>query len=167
MPATLSELSATLDELLPAAAMAEAARKALLQKEAQALQEILRRVWLLMTMQDARDRESCYRNEITLLEISERAHTVEHSGLRVCTRLVFCDDRRLIRRFEVEQWGDCAFQIQDEQELTCEMAVKSYGLDAICAGLQEELQSGYPVKAILMGYQERLLAATKILEGLR
>jgi hypothetical protein len=46
------------------------------------------------------------------------------------------------------------------------MAVKSYGLDAICAGLQEELRSSYPMKAILTGCQERLLAATKILEGL-
>jgi len=166
MPTTLSDLAATLDELEPAAAMAEAARKALLQKETLALQEILRRVWMLMTMQDAKTRESCYRHEIALLEISERAQTGESSGLRVCTRLVFCDDQRLIRRFEVEQWGSCAFQIQDEQELSCEMAVKSYGLDAICAGLQEELQSSYPMKSILTGCQERLLAVTKVLEGL-
>jgi hypothetical protein len=55
MPSTLSDLAATLDELLPAAAMTEAARKALLQKETQALQEILRRVWLLMIWQDAQD----------------------------------------------------------------------------------------------------------------
>ena len=166
MPSPLSDLAATLDELEPAAAMAEAARLALLQKETQALQEILRRVWLLMILQDARNRESCYRNEITLLEISERAHTGENSGLRICTRLVFCDDQRLIRRFEVEQWGDCSFQIQEEQELTCEMAVKSYGLDAICRGLEEELRSSYPMKAILAGCQERLLAATRLLEGL-
>jgi hypothetical protein len=167
MPSTLSDLAATLDELEPAAAMAVAARKALLQKETQALQEILRRVWLLITLQDARERESCYRHEITLLEISESARTGENSGLRISTRLVFCDDQRLIRRFEVEQWGDCGFQIQDEQELTCEMAVKSYGLDAICAGLHEELLSDYPMTAMLTGYQERLLAATKVLERLR
>ena len=43
----------------------------------------------------------------------------------------------------MEQWGGCAFQIRDKQELTCEMAVKSYGLDAICRGLQEELLSSY------------------------
>ena len=55
MPSTLSELAATLDELEPAAAMAEAARKALLQKETLALQEILRRVWLVMISQDAQD----------------------------------------------------------------------------------------------------------------
>ncbi len=73
MPSPLSDLAATLDELEPAAAMAEAARLALLQKETRALQEILRRVWLLMTLQDARKRESCYRREIALLEISERA----------------------------------------------------------------------------------------------
>ncbi len=167
MPSPFSDLAATLDELEPAAAMADAARKALLQEEAQALQEILRRVWLLMTLQDARDRESCYRNEIALLEISERASTGESSGLRICTRLVFCDDQRLIRCFEVEQWGDCSFQIQDELEISCEMAVKSYGLDAICAGLQEVLLARYPMKANLTGYQERLLAATKVLEGLR
>ncbi len=167
MPAPFSDLAATLDELLPAAAMGKASRKALLQKETLALQEILRRVWLLMTMQDAKTRESCYRNEITLLEISESAHTGENGGLRVCTRLVFCDDQRLIRRFEVEQWGDCSFQIQDEQELTCEMAVKSYGLDAICRGLEEELLARYPMTAILAGCQERLLAVTKILEELR
>ncbi|MCX6668920.1 MAG: hypothetical protein NTV25_03815 [Methanothrix sp.] len=119
-----------------------------------------------MIWQDAKDRESCYRNEITLLEISEKAYTGENSGIRVSTRLVFCDDRRLFRRFEVEQWGDCAFQIQEEQELSCEMAVKSYGLDAICRGLQEELRSN-PLKAILSSCQERLLAVTKILEGLR
>ncbi len=167
MPSALSDLAATLDELLPAATMAEAARKALLQKEAQALQEILRRVRLLMTLQDAKTRESCYRHEINLLEISEGARTGEHSGLRISTRLVFCDDQRLIRRFEVEQWGDCSFQIQDEQELTCEMAVKAFGLDAICSGLQKELLSGYPMAEMLAGYQERLLAATKILEELR
>ncbi len=167
MPSPLSDLAATLTDLEPAAAMAEAARLALLQKEALALQEILKRVWLLMTMQDARERESCYRREIALLEISERAQTGEQSGLRICTRLVFCDDQRLIRRFEVEQWGGCAFQIQDEQELTCEMAVKSYGLDAICSGLQGELQSSYPMKSILAGCQERLSAVTRLLEGLR
>jgi len=134
----------------------------------QAFQEILRRVWLLMISQDAKDRESCYRNEITLLEISEKAYTGEDSGIRVSTRLVFCDDQRLIRRFEIEPWGGgYAFQIQEEQELSCEMAVKSYGLDAICAGLQEELRSGYPMNGILTGCQERLLAVTKILEGLR
>jgi len=75
------------------------------------------------------------RFKIILLEISERVYTGENSGLRVCSRLVFCIDQRLILRFEVEQWGGYAFQIQDEQELSCEMAVKSYGLDAICAGL--------------------------------
>jgi len=166
MPSSLSELAATLDELEPAAAMAEAAKKRLLQKETQALQEILRRVWLLMISQDAKDRESCYCNEITLLEISEKAYTEENSGIRVSTRLVFCDDQRLIRRFEIEQWGNYAFQIQEEQELSCEMAVKSYGLDAICRGLQEELRSN-PIKAILSSCQERLLAVTKILEGLR
>ncbi len=162
-----SALAATLDELLPAATMTEAAKKALLQKEAQALQEILRRVRLLMTGQDAQFRESCYRHEIVLLEISEEARTGEQSGLRISTRLVFCDDQRLIRRFEVEQWGDCGFQIQDEQELTYEMAVKAFGLDAICAGLQEALLARYPVKAMLADYQERLLLATKMLEGLR
>jgi len=166
MPSPLSDLAATLDELEPAAAMAEAAMRALLQKETQALQEILRRVWLLMIWQDARDRESCYRHEITLLEISERAQTGESSGLRVCTRLVFCDDQRLFLRFEVEQWGSYAFQIQEEMELSCEMAVKSYGLDAICRGLQGELRSSYPVKAILADCQERLLTVTKVLEGL-
>ncbi len=166
MPFALSDLAATLDELLPAATMTEAAKKALLQKEAQALQEILRRVRLLMTLQDAKSRESCYRHEILLLEISEGARTGEHSGLRISTRLVFCDDQRLIRRFEVEQWGDCGFQIQDEQELTCEMAVKAFGLDAICKGLEEELRTGYPMKATLTGYQERLLAVTKMLEGI-
>ena len=46
------------------------------------------------------------------------------------------------------------------------MAVKSYGLDAICRGLQGELLSGYPMKAILAGCQERLLAVTKVLVGL-
>jgi hypothetical protein len=167
MPSTLSDLAATLADLEPAATMAEAARLALLQKEAQALQEILSRVRLLMTRQDAKIRESCYRHEITLLEISERARTGENSGLRISTRLVFCDDQRLIRRFEVEQWGGCAFQIQDEQELTYETAVKSYGLDAICAGLQGELLARYPMKEILTGCQERLLAATKMLEELR
>jgi len=166
MPSHLSDLAATLAELEPAAAMAEAARLALLQKETLALQEILRRVWRLMTLQDAKCRESCYRHEIALLEISERAQTGERSGLRVCTSLVFCDDQRLIRRFEIEQWGGCAFQIQDEQELTCEMAVKTFGLDAICTGLQGELGSGYPMKAILTDCQERLLAVTKVLEGL-
>jgi len=70
MPSPLSDLAATLDELEPAAAMAEAARKALRQKETLALQEILMRVWL---------------------ELSGRAQTGESSGLRVCTRLVFCD----------------------------------------------------------------------------
>jgi len=35
-----------------------------------------------------------------------------------------------------------------------------------CAGLQEELRSNYPMKSILAGCQERLLAATKVLEGL-
>ena len=166
MPSPHSDLAATIADREPAATMAEALRLALLQKETQALREILRRVWLLMTMQDARERESCYRREIALLEFSERAQTGEQSGLRVCTTLVFCDDQRLIRRLEIEQWGGCAFQIQDEQELTCEMAVKSYGLDAICAGLQEELQSSYPMKAILTDCQERLLAVTKVLEGL-
>jgi len=34
------------------------------------------------------------------------------------------------------------------------------------AGLQEELLSGYPGHAILAGCQERLLAVTKVLEGL-
>jgi hypothetical protein len=53
-----------------------------------------------------------------------------------------------------------------KMELSCEMAVKSYGLDAICRGLQGELRSGYPMKAILTGCQERLLAVTKVLEGL-
>ena len=46
------------------------------------------------------------------------------------------------------------------------MAVKSYGLDAICKGLQEELLSGDPMKAILTDCQERLLAVAKVLEGL-
>jgi hypothetical protein len=35
-----------------------------------------------------------------------------------------------------------------------------------CTGPQEELLSGYPVKAILTGYQERLLAVARVLERL-
>jgi hypothetical protein len=112
MPSPLSDLAATLAELKPAAATAEAARLSLLQKEAQVLQEILRRVWRLMALQDAKGGESCYRREIALLEICERTQTGEQSGLRISTTLVFCDDRRLIRRFLVEQWGECSFQIQ-------------------------------------------------------
>ena len=50
--------------------------------------------------------------------------------------------------------------------MTCEMAVKSYGLDAICTGLQGELRSSYPMKANLAGCQERLLAVTRLLERL-
>jgi hypothetical protein len=67
-------------------------------------------------------RESCNRHEIILPETSERANTGERSGLRACSRLVFCNDLRHIRHFEVEKWGSCTFPIQDEQEMTHEMA---------------------------------------------
>ena len=44
-----------------------------------------------MTLQDADNRESCYRREIALLEVCERAQTGAQSGLRICTTLVFCN----------------------------------------------------------------------------
>jgi hypothetical protein len=46
------------------------------------------------------------------------------------------------------------------------MAVKAFGLDAICRGLQEALKADSPVKANLADCQERLLAAAEALEEL-
>ncbi|WP_286857434.1 hypothetical protein [Methanosaeta sp. UBA356] len=133
MASSLVELNALLDSFIPLSKKVSIAEIKVLEKEAEALDKILARVWMLMPCL-----YDCH-----IINRRELVPTGENSGFAVSNRLTLFDGGpHLFRSFVVEQWGtdSPAFEINDSKDISCKDAIQTYGFDAICAGLAEMLK---------------------------
>jgi len=73
MAPSLVELNALLDNYIPLTKKVSDAKTAAMQKEAEALEKILARVWLVMRYIDTEGQAPYYRNKIDIIDRSEKA----------------------------------------------------------------------------------------------
>lgn len=139
MSAALEELNALLDNFVPMVRQVSNAKTTALEKEAEALDLILSRTWLILPYLH----ENGEPGQCPLIDRTESVPTGEDSGFAVHNQLLLLDDGpRLVRSFAVSRWGrdSPAFEIDDRKDITCLDAIKSFGFDEICAGLVEMLK---------------------------
>jgi len=166
MPRSIRDLNDMLDSLEPVVHELRGVEKDLLEREAQILEKLLRRVGPILTAYAHRCRPS-YRGRLTLINETRDVYEDELGGFLTRTGLTYYDTGRLVRHFEVLSWGQRAAEIgtNDDVEISFEAAVQSFGLEAICAGLLDALKN-FPIHGSLREYQARLSAATETLNGL-
>jgi len=165
MPRSIHDLNTALDVLEPFAHELQTVEKALLEREAQILEELLRRAGSLLAMYSHNSRHY-YHGELILLDEIGDVYEDESGGFKTRVRLIYFDNGRLVRRLDVSSWGHHAIKIDDDSDLSFEAAVQSFGLEAICAGLQDALRN-FPIHCSLLECRKRLLAATQIIHELR
>ncbi len=166
MATSLTELNALLDNFIPLTKKVSAAKDLALQKEAEALEKILVRVWLVMPYLH----ENGEPGQCPLINRSERTPTGQDSGLSVRNSLTLTEDGPcLIRSFAVERWGtdSHAFQIDDKQEISCLDAIKTYGFEDICEGLADMLKCNVSLDVEYKELLCRIERADSLVEALQ
>lgn len=162
MPTSLVELNALLDNFIPLTKKVSIAKASALQKEADCLEKILARVWLVMPYLH----ENGEPGQCPLINRTERVPTGQDSGLSIRNELTLIeDDPHLVRSFTVERWGPDApaFQIDDKQDISCLDAIKTYGFEDICAGLVDMLMCQICITAEYQELQSRIERADSLL----
>jgi len=138
-PSSLVELNCLLDNFIPLTKKVSVAKDLALQKEAEALEKILARTWMVLPYL----RESNEPSQCPLINETKTVPTGQDNGFRVNNRLTLMEDGpHLVRLFTVEHFGTATpcFEIADTKEISCLDAVKCFGFEAICAGLVEMLK---------------------------
>jgi len=166
IPAALTEINATLDDLSPLPEKIALLRKETLQREADALAVILQKAAPFVPLRD--DCETYYRRSITIFSSSESVPLDIDRSFSSDLRLVLYEDGRLTRarRFRETCARGFGWEQEEEEELACAAAISLYGLDAIASGLAGALELG-SIKALGGKLEERRLAIEKILEALQ
>ena len=140
MDTSLTELNALLDNFVPLVKKVSIAKDLALQKEAEALEKILARVWMVMPYLH----EDGEPGQCPLINRVEEVPLSKDSGFRISNTLTLIEDGpHLARSFTVEYWGmksTPSFEINDAQYVSCEVAVRTYGFEDICAGLVDMLK---------------------------
>jgi hypothetical protein len=165
MATSLHELNAQLDNFAPLTKKVSDAKITAMQKEAEALEKILARVWLVMRYMDTDGQAPYYRNKIDIIDHSEKAITGEDSGFRFSNRLTLYEEGRLTRSHVVEHWGQDGpcFEFNDEQEIDCFGAVRCFGFEAICNGLADMLKCNVSLDVEFKQLQSRIEQADSLL----
>ena len=165
MATSLVELNALLDNFVPLTKTVSDAKIAAMQKEAEALEKILARVWLVMRYLDTEGQAPYYRNKIDIINHSEKAITSEDSGFRFSNKLTLYEEGRLTRSHAVEHWGQGGpcFEFNDEQEIDCFGAVRCFGFEAICDGLADMLKCNVSLDVEYKELQSRIEQADLLL----
>ena len=101
-----------------------------------------------------------------LINRTERVITGQDSGFAVHNMLTLLDDGpRLVRSFTVEHWGTAtlAFEINDNQDISCLDAIKTYGFEEICAGLVDMIKSNGGLAMEYKALQTRIETADSLI----
>ncbi len=165
MAPSLAELNALLDNYIPLTKKVSDAKTEVMQKEAEALEKILARVWSVMRYMDTEGQAPYYRNKIDIIDHSERAITSDDSGFRFSNRLTLYEEGWLTRSHVVEHWGQgCpCFEFNDEQEIDCFGAVRCFGFEAICDGLADMLKCNVTLDCEFKELQTRIERADSLI----
>ncbi len=164
MAASLVDLNALLDNFIPLTKKVSDAKITAMQKEAEALEKILARVWLVMRYMDTEGRAPYYRNKIDIIDHSEKAITSDNSGFRFSNKLTLYEEGRLTRSHAVEHWGQGpCFEFNDEQEIDCFGAIRCFGFEAICDGLADMLKCNVTLDCEFKELQTRIERADSLI----
>ncbi|MGA9099506.1 MAG: hypothetical protein WB392_11320 [Methanotrichaceae archaeon] len=137
----LSELSTALDELQPLASKITDLKKETIEREAAILKAILEKVTPLVPLL-SEDCEQHYRREIVILTREERIQLEEGLGFFSEHRLILYENGLLAR---THRYGECSegsrpgWENTDEDMLTPEAAIITFGFTAISKGLTKAL----------------------------
>ncbi len=166
IPAALTEINATLDDLGPLPEKIALLRKETLQREAEALAAILQKAAPFVPLMD--DSEPYYRKSITIFTRSESVPLDEDRSFSSDLRLLLYEDGHLTRarRFRETCTRGFGWEQEEEEEINCLAAVSLYSLGAIVSGLTGALELG-SIKALHRDLERRLSAILKILEDLQ
>ena len=159
MASSLVELNALLDSFVPLSRKVSMAEIEVREKEAEALEKILARVWIVMP----------FLHDCHIINRRKRVSTGDNSGFAISNRLAFFDDGpRLFRSFVVERWGtdSPAFEINDGRDISCNEAIQTYGFDVICADLAEMLKCQCNVDVEYSNLQTRIKNIDSLLQVL-
>jgi hypothetical protein len=159
----LAELNALLDNFIPLTKKVNIAKVEALEKEAEALEKILIRAWMVMPYLH----ENGEPGQCTLINKTERILTGQDSGFAVHNTLTLFDDGpRLVRSFTVEHWGTAtpAFAINDSTDISCLDAIKTYGFEEICAALVDMISCDGGLAMEYNALQTRIERADSLIE---
>jgi hypothetical protein len=102
-----------------------------------------------------------------LINRVEEVPLSKDSGIRISNTLTLIEDGpHLIRSFTVEHWGmnlTPSFEINDTQYVSCEVAVRTYGFEDICAGLADMLKCQISIDVEYKELQSRIEKADSLL----
>ena len=164
----LSELSTALDELAPLAPNIAILRKEILDREAAVLKSILEKLTPLVPLLSD-DCEQCYRREIVILTKEERVQLEKDFGFFSEHRLILYENGMLVRE---HRYGECSeglhmgWENADEDVLSPQAAITTFGLTAISEGLIKVLNEASSVTILKDELEGRLAALARILDAL-
>ncbi len=170
-PATtsmLSELTASLAELWPLTFNIIDLQKQTLEKEASILKAIVEKATPLVPLL-CEDCEQCYRREIVILAREERVQ-LDDFGFFSEHRLILYENGLLARTHRYGQsMKDLNFGCEntDEDVLTPESAITTFGFTAISKGLMRILGDASSMAVLKEELEGRLAALAEALEALR
>jgi hypothetical protein len=167
MDTSLTELNALLDNFVPLVKKVSAAKTEAMQKEAEALEKILARVWMVMPYLH----ENGEPGQCPLINRVEEVPLSKDSGIRVSNTLTLIEDGPLLARsFTVEHWGmnlSPSFEINDSQYVSCAVAVRTYGFEAIIDGLVDMLKCQISLDVEYKELQSRIEKADSLVSSLQ
>jgi len=167
-PLPLTELNTALDEFGLRAAQISSLKNEILAREAVVLKAILEKVTPLVPLL-SRDYELYYRRELVILAREERVQLEKISFFYNEHRLILYESGQLVRRHRYGEWSESsrpAWEITEEDELTPQAAIISFGLDAIAEGLIKAFKEAPQVIILKEDLERRLTALTRILGAL-
>ncbi len=165
----LSELDIALDEFAPLASKIADLKKETLAKEAAVLKAILEKATPLVPMLSD-DCNQYYRREIVILTQEERVQLENGYGFFSEYRLILYENGLLVR---MHRYGECSegfrlgWENEDEDVLTPEAAITTFGLLAISKGLIMALGETLCMVTLKEELEGRLAALTEALEAMR
>jgi len=166
VPAPLSQLNSSLDDLSPLPEKIAIVKKETLKREAEALVQTLEKVAPFIPLLD--DSEPYYRKSIVIFNKSESFPFEDGRSFCSEVNLILYENGSLTRSLLLRETctDGIGWERQEEEEMDCAFAVSIYGLDAIASGLAVALDELSSIRIMHQDLERRLAAITNILEAL-
>ncbi len=165
----LSGLNTALGELAPLAPRIADLRKETLDREAAILKSILEKVTPLVPLLSD-DCDQYYRREIIILTREERVQLEKSYGFFSDYRLILYENGLLVR---MHRYGECSeglrlgWENADEDVITPQAAIMTFGLTAISEALIRVLNNASSIVALKEELEGRLATLTRVLDALQ
>lgn len=163
-PFPLAELNSKLDEFGLLATQVSRLKNETLEREAVVLKAILDKVTPLVPLL-SRDYGLYCRRELVILTKEERVQFEKISSIYNEHRLILYESGQLVRTHRYGEWSDSlqpSWEITEEDELTPQAAIISFGLDAIVQGLIKAFKEAHQVIILKEDLERRLTALARM-----